>query len=300
MKHLLSPKQLGQALGVSESSLKRWIDDGRLVASRTLGGHRRIPISEAVRFIRETGLSIAQPQVLGLDDLAQTTLAASGGEHNAAFLEALRSGNGPAARGILLNLYLSGWTAADLFDGPVAFAMTELGTLWQHDDKGIYLEHQATDLCLAAVQQLRSVLPPPSMDAPVAVGAAPTDDPYLLATLAAAVTLQSIGWRAINLGPQTPLSSLRDAALDSQARIVWVSVSTEAGLRRLLEGLADLSAALISNAVHLVVGGRALGGPLAPHGPSVHRANSMAELAAFCSGLTASSRKAPTQAVPES
>jgi len=37
----LSPRELAEALGVSESSLKRWVDAGKIAASRTEGGHRR-------------------------------------------------------------------------------------------------------------------------------------------------------------------------------------------------------------------------------------------------------------------
>ncbi|HEX9106572.1 MAG TPA: MerR family DNA-binding transcriptional regulator, partial [Longimicrobiales bacterium] len=48
----LSPRELAEAVGVSESSLKRWADRGVLAVERTAGGHRRIPLGEAVRFIR--------------------------------------------------------------------------------------------------------------------------------------------------------------------------------------------------------------------------------------------------------
>jgi len=66
LKDLLSPKEFAEAIGVSQSSIKRWTDEGRIEAARTAGGHRRIPIAEAVRFVRETGASVVQPQALGL------------------------------------------------------------------------------------------------------------------------------------------------------------------------------------------------------------------------------------------
>jgi len=59
---LLSPRELADALGVSESSLKRWVDAGKITAARTEGGHRRIALQEAVRFIRETGAPLARPE----------------------------------------------------------------------------------------------------------------------------------------------------------------------------------------------------------------------------------------------
>ena len=51
---------------MSESSLKRWADGGRLRFSRTAGGHRRFSIAEAVRFVREAGLPVRDPAGLGL------------------------------------------------------------------------------------------------------------------------------------------------------------------------------------------------------------------------------------------
>ena len=42
MKPLLSPKELADAIGVSESSIKRWVDNGEIQATKTSGGHRRI------------------------------------------------------------------------------------------------------------------------------------------------------------------------------------------------------------------------------------------------------------------
>src|SRR5262245_52765982 len=62
----LSPRQLADAIGVSESSLKRWADAGKLAVSRTEGGHRRITMTEAVRFIRDTGATVVRPDLLGL------------------------------------------------------------------------------------------------------------------------------------------------------------------------------------------------------------------------------------------
>ncbi|MEO7732315.1 MAG: helix-turn-helix domain-containing protein, partial [Kofleriaceae bacterium] len=66
MSTLLSPHDLAAALGVSESSLKRWIDAGRIRATRTEGGHRRVSIADALAFVRETHAPVARPELLGL------------------------------------------------------------------------------------------------------------------------------------------------------------------------------------------------------------------------------------------
>lgn len=74
MKPTLSPKELAEAIGVSESSLKRWVDEGVIQASRTRGGHRRIALAEAVRYIRESGIPIIRPDILGISDVDVASL----------------------------------------------------------------------------------------------------------------------------------------------------------------------------------------------------------------------------------
>ena len=66
MKQHFSPRELAGALGVSESSIKRWADAGEIRIRRTAGGHRRIPAAEAAHFIRRSGHPLARPEMLGL------------------------------------------------------------------------------------------------------------------------------------------------------------------------------------------------------------------------------------------
>ena len=66
IKELLSPKQVAQALGVSESSLKRWCDQGLIATIRTGGGHRRLALPDVLRFIRDGEHRLVSPEALGL------------------------------------------------------------------------------------------------------------------------------------------------------------------------------------------------------------------------------------------
>ena len=94
-RKLLSPKDLANAIGASESSVKRWTDQGRLEITRTSGGHRRIAVTEAIRFIRENQLPLLQPEVLGLQiDVDSGASAAEVGskDPNADFHQLLLSG----------------------------------------------------------------------------------------------------------------------------------------------------------------------------------------------------------------
>lgn len=300
VKTALSPKDLAQAIGVSESSLKRWADDGRIRVARTAGGHRRIAVPEAVRFLRDSGLTLVHPEVLGLPELADVhgELAQAGDDlaasHDLLF-NALNAGDERRSRGIMLDLYLAGHSLAAIFDGPIRHAMHRLGELWLHSTSGIYIEHRATDICIHTLALLRTMAvregePLPAdgrLAQAVALGGAPEGDPYTLPSLMAAIVLAEAGYRDVNLGAETPMPALIAAMAHYQPRLVWLSCSVpeavpdEAALRSLADEVGRLGA-------RLVVGGRAIE-PMRSLGrlPHVQPVHSMTELAAFARGLRA-------------
>lgn len=282
MKTQLSPKEFGRAVGVSESTVKRWVDDGAIAASRTAGGHRRIPLASAVAFIRERGLRVANPHVLGLAELG----AAPGeAEPGTALADALLAGRSAEARGLIQSLYLTGDSVAAVCDGPIAGAMEHIGTLWRHGETGIFLEHRATEICHQALDQLRLLLPTPPAGAPVAIGGGPAGDAHELGSLMVATVLAAEGWRDINLGAEVPTPVLIDAAADAGAALVWWTVTTAQPAARLVREATALADALRAAGRTLAIGGRAWPASARLTADNVYIGRSMAELAAFASGL---------------
>jgi excisionase family DNA binding protein len=245
---LISPRYLAEALGVSESSLKRWVDAGKITAVRTDGGHRRIELGEALRFIRESGTPVVKPELLGLPEVV------SARAHGDRLYDHLLAGDALAARGWLIARYLEGSTIAALADGPVQLAMHALGDLWRHDPQGVFLEHRATAMVFQAIAQLRSMLTEARPTAPIALGGAPSGDPYLLSSQLATMVLEEVGMRGINLGPDTPVTAFEQAVTLHRPTLVWLSISTALApargraITRWLEGL--------SPSITVVVGGQ--------------------------------------------
>jgi excisionase family DNA binding protein len=285
-KSLLTPKELAEAIGASESSLRRWVDGGRLRISRTAGGHRRIPVEEAVRFIRETGATLLRPEMLGL--AVAPPLIARGARradvrrelpktHADRLFDALIADDRPLARGLIMSAYLESQTLPPLFDRLLAEVLHRVGALWQHDERGVLFEHRATQVCTEVIAEVKRLLPPPTADAPVAVGAAPEGDPYVIPSLMAASVLQEAGWRDVNFGPNTPVSLLGLAAEDRHARLVWLALSTPPREAMTAE-VAALATRLNERGATLVLGGRHAA-DVAPKGlPNVHLGGSMADL----------------------
>ncbi|MEM6782550.1 MAG: PAS domain-containing protein [Bacteroidota bacterium] len=108
-KQLFSPRQVAEGLGVGESTLKRWIDAGRLHAHRTAGGHRRVSLAEVLRFVRQGEAELLHPEVFGLRGL--TGMAALASDENDPMGRALEV---LGALGLALDAIAEGVTVADM------------------------------------------------------------------------------------------------------------------------------------------------------------------------------------------
>lgn len=278
MGPIISPRELAEAIGVSESSLKRWADDGQIQVSRTGGGHRRIAIGEAIRFVRAIRAPLVKPELLGLRDLSSDSIAILTPESPAERLFThLREGMAREARALVLSLYLQGQSVAEIADGPIRLAMERLGELWKHDQCGIYVEHRATDICIQAVEQLRHLVEPQQFHT-VALGGAPPRDPYLLASLLVATALAAEGWHAINLGADTPFEALLRAIEVHDPRLVWISISSIGDIGEIDRGISVLAQRLSEHDATLALGGRALPTMTGLSRPNVHCCQTLADL----------------------
>ncbi len=279
MKPSFTPKELAQAIGVSESSLKRWADEGMLGCARTPGGHRRIALAEAINFIRRTNASVVRPDVLGFSDIAGPLIGGQDADcPGAALYDALYADDHVKARNVLISAFLQGRSVAALCDGPIRYAITRIGELWEHDANGIIIEHRATDTLIQALHVLHTLMPPPASDAPGALGGAPPGDPYLMPSLMAATVLAEVGFRDLNLGPETPVAILTRAIRHYRPRLVWIAASTPLSFDRLAAKVAQIQPALDEAGSTLIVGGRGVDQQSLSGLPQVQLCQSMTEL----------------------
>ena len=296
MERYLSPKELAEAVGVSESSLKRWADEGLIRVTRTGGGHRRIALTDALNYIRATGIAMVRPEVLGLTPLPRAASGNAEADSDAFIAHAVTAGNLPALRAALLARYLAGASLGALCDGPLAEALREVGEAWKSGPAGIHLEHRTCDACIHGLNYLRGLLPSPSTDAPLALGCTPEGDPYQIPTLMAATVIAAEGWREINLGPNLPLAALMDAAREHRPTLIWVSFTSASAAKAALGGIGALEKTAREIGASLVLGGAALAGHGLPDKRGAHVLTSMQALGAFARGIVTSHKAAKSDA----
>lgn len=282
-RRYVSTAQVAAALGVSVTTVKRWVDDGILPAHKTPGGHRKLILADVLRITREGNfphLDLAGLDVLGGDEAADPRILS--GE----LLAALRRGDAQAVRWLLLTAYRGGLAPEALADAVVAPAMTQLGHDWERGRIDVLHEHRGTQVCAAGLYALKELLEEDAgSDRPVAVGGGPEDDPYLLTNLLAEMVLLDAGWQAINLGPNTPLASLRLALSELRPRLVWLSVSFLEDAESFAQQYQFLYQEATRAGVAVAVGGRALTEEVRVRLPYTTFGDGMTHLAAFARSL---------------
>lgn len=278
MKELLSPKQVAASIGVSESSLKRWCDQGVIASERTPGGHRRIRVGEVVRFLREQKHPIVRPEVLGLppgSGEGPRTIAKA----TRSLLEALTSGDSHRARRLVFDLYLSGVSVVSLCEQVVGPAMHSIGDEWECGGIEVFQEHRACEIVNRLLYDLRSILPPAEPGAPLAIGGTPPGDPYRLASLMVELVLVDEGWETVSLGSSLPFGTMAAAATTHEPSLFWLSVThadDADALRRGFDGFLDTT----PTSMQVVIGGQGVDPWLSDRadGERVHRCDDLESL----------------------
>jgi excisionase family DNA binding protein len=252
-----SPAQLAPIIGVSESTLKRWIDAGHLKAEKTVGGHRKIALPNLLAFLRSRGRTVPSLEALGLLAERHANPEGEPGTPEALAGLLLRDGT-DVARTLVLEQFRRGRALDDLLDRLVAPAMARVGTEWADGGIDVYQEHVATLRVWRILVELRGLLPTPPDRAPLALGGAPEGDPYLLPTLMAELTLADMGWRTVNIGPNTPVASLFEAVTRHRPRLVWLSVTSMKPSRSFFEGYPRFFEGAQAKGASVVIGGQGL------------------------------------------
>ena len=250
----LTTRDVAALLLVSEATVKRWADDGLLLPEKTIGGHRRFSIESIARLRREQSIAPA----------AQSPARAAGKKIVSgklppaeSFCEVLLSDNEAKAAAQLIDAYLQNLALAALFDETITKAMYRVGDLWFNGTITIADEHLATRVILSALQKLRSAVVPAQASGLKAVCCGIEGDLHELPIHLAEIIFESEGWDVSNLGPNTPLFTLRDMVAREKPDLVCISARSIVDLDRATTEYAQLRKVIEKIDGTTVLGGEA-------------------------------------------
>ena len=258
---------------------------------RTVGGHRRVPFVALTEFLEKTNRQLIDPSALGIPVVTperdRSSIEGQAKIDESEFdslrqklQDALISGDDKTCRKILLEGYSICHSFAPIADLLIANAFQQIGNLWACNEVQIYEERRGCEICSQLIHEFRRLVAEPSAGAPLAIGGAPSPDPYTLPNQLIELVLRESGWRATNLGANLPFDSLLAAANRYQPKLFWLSVSHIENEDSFVEGFQHFSSHLPRDIV-LVVGGRALHDGIRPRLKFTAHCDSMIQLNEF-------------------
>ena len=233
----LTTRDVAGLLRVSEATVKRWADDGLLLPNKTAGGHRRFSIQSIARLRREQGIT---PAALSPPKPATKKVATGKLPSAESFSELLLNDNEAEAAAQLIHAYLQNHALPTIFDATVTNAMHRVGDLWFNGTITIADEHLATRVMLGALQKLRGIVVPELATGMRAVTCGIEGDLHELPVHLAEVILEGEGWGIWNLGPNTPLFTLRDMVAQKKPDLVCIAARSIVDLDRATTEYAQL------------------------------------------------------------
>lgn len=263
-RELLTPKQVASAIGVSESSLKRWCDRGVLATVRTAGGHRRIPLSAVLKYLQESGQPLVEPEAIGLPRL--------GGSSGKTMLQArdelvahLLEGHGEFCRRLIFELYLGGHTLSVICDDVIQPAFVEIGRRWECGATQVYQERVACEMTQRILTELQLAWSNRDPQMPLAIGGTAPGDESRLPTTMCELILSESGWRALSLGTNLPFASLESALITRKPKLLWLGCSHTCQHDVFIQGYNRLYRTAQELGVAVVLGGQAFNESLRKH-----------------------------------
>jgi methanogenic corrinoid protein MtbC1 len=157
-----------------------------------------------------------------------------------AFSAVLLSDNEAQATAQLIDAYLQNHALATLFDTTITNAMHRVGDLWFNGTITIADEHLATRVMLTALEKLRGIVVPGQATGLKAVCCGIEGDLHELPIHLAETIFESEGWDVSNLGPNTPLFTLRDMVAQKKPDLVCISARSIVDLDRATTEYAQL------------------------------------------------------------
>ena len=279
----LTTRDVARLLLVSEATVKRWADDGLLLPKKTVGGHRRFSIQSIARLRREQGIApAAQAPTKGVSKKKIPGRSPSA----ESFSEMLLSDNEAEVTAQLTNAYLQNHALTTLFDTTITNAMHRVGDLWFNGTITIADEHLATRVMLSALQKLRGIVVPEQATGLKAVTCGIEGDLHELPIHLAEIIFESEGWDISNLGPNTPLFTLRDMVARKKPDLVCISARSIVDLDRATTEYAQLRKIIGKNKGRTVLGGEVFrDSNLRQRFPAEFYAESFGGLSTFVKGL---------------
>lgn len=257
----ISTQEVADLLAVTDTTIKRWTNSGRLKCAKTLGGHRKYLLSEVEKFAKENNIPITGVTTpLRKDEMEKLGFALYSKNMSMAvevIMEEALQGDREGTFESLMYLVKNRMKFADIIDDIIRPAMEKVGYLWETKKLAVEQEHLASDTIKTALSRLVVYLPRQREKNIKVLLACSEGEAHDIGLQALAYELELNGYNIHYLGANTPFRSIIKAVKKEKPAYIFISVCTLTVTRAdLVKGFKSLSKAAKEINAKLVAGGR--------------------------------------------
>ncbi len=260
-KTVLSTADVARLFNVTETTVKRWADEGALKCQKTPGGHRKFVIKYVIEFAEKNNIEPLGALQMPLDEEHSSQLQLAVLERDVRklsheFVERVLAPFDPGVLDYLSYLYEHKIPLWQIYDDIIRLAFREIGSRWEEGVLGIEQEHLATSRTLDAIARLQSQIHLKEASGRSVLLACPGDELHEIGLRCIGNLFESEGWRVYSLGPRTPLSALIRAIRHIRPSTVCMSITQTMNPESGLGMLEEIAEASHDSGASAVIGGR--------------------------------------------
>lgn len=246
---------------VSESTIKRWADNGMIKCRKTVGGHRKFDFDSVLEFENRSGLVVRAVQAeraAEIDGEIEELLARPDfAELARHYCKVAMAGKYHCAAELLIRAHVRGFSLAIISEEIIKPALYEVGEMWRAGKTRVFEEHVATRVTTQALAELHDIVEKQESQERLALVGCPDQEIHQLGSEVVRYLLEGEGWTVIYLGPFTPLFTFTDAVNILKPDLVCISATIVDDLERAARDYEQLRRAASKHKTRIAIGGQA-------------------------------------------
>ncbi len=260
MTSTLSTKELASLFSVTETTIKRWTDEGEIPCIKTLGGHRKFRMKDVVEFGEKRGYpvigtippSLTRRQYEMLEFSVQTL---NYKKISDIFFEEAMQLDRTGLHSLLSYLYKHRISFGVIGDEIIRPAMVRVGELWTEGKLEINQEHRISQLIVESLILLSPELHRKPSNGLSVVCAAAEGEHHEIGLRILAYTLESEGWTVHNIGANTPFNTLHSFIKAMTPNVVCLSTTLQHPKKDIIEHIQNTGRLCHSRKAAFLIGG---------------------------------------------
>jgi excisionase family DNA binding protein len=258
--NLLSTQELASLMNVTETTIKRWADEGKVACRKTLGGHRKFVLKDVIRFAEEHSISLsgheASPSLKSKFDSLEFAIYTNNYSKISErfFIEAMKA-DGESLYALLLYLYRHHISFPVITDEVIRPALNRIGEKWMNGELEVNQEHRASHAIAEAMIRLAPDLHHKAKNGYSVVCACPEGEYHEFGIRSLAYALATEGWNVHYIGANTPVESMKTFVKEITPELICLSFTILQKKSKLIQEVRTLGALAHSYGAKLIIGG---------------------------------------------